>query len=81
MKFLKILKNDKNRENFKNGFRGNFKNKSFELCIEEQKTFTIRPPKINISNSRTDFHFWNFIKIHGIHENARKLYQNQVFQK
>ena len=73
MKFLKILKNDKNRENFKNGFRGNFKNKSFELCIEEQKSFTIHPPKINISNSRTDFHFSNLIKFHENRGNTRKL--------
>ena len=76
MKFLKILENEKNLGNFKNDFRGNFKNKSFELCIEEQKTFTIRPPKINILNSRTDFYFENLIKIHENRGNTRKLSQS-----
>ena len=81
MKFLKILKNNKNSENFKIDFQENFKNKSLEICIEEQKTFTIRPPKINISNFRTDFNFWNLIKFHEIRENSQKLLQNANFQK
>ena len=81
MKFLKILKNNKNSENFKIDFQENFKNKSFEICIEEQKTFIIRPPKINISNFRTDFNFWNLIKFYEIRENSQKLLQNANFQK
>ena len=81
MKFLKILKIIKNQENFKIDFQENFKNKSFEICIEEQKTFTIRPPKINISNSRHDFNFWDLIKIQEIRENVRKLLEYVNFQK
>ena len=76
-----ILENNKNPENFKIDFQENFKNKSFEIWIEKQKTFTIRPPKINISNSRQDFNFWNLIKIHEIRENARKLLGDENFQK
>ena len=81
MEFFKIQENNKNYENFKNDFQENFKNKSFEICIEEQKTFVIRPPKINISNSRTDFNFWDLIKIHEICENVRKLLEYVIFQK
>ena len=51
--FMKILKNMKIFENFKNGFHGNFKNKSCWELVKEQKTFLLRPPKINISSSRT----------------------------
>ena len=81
MEFFKIQENNKNYENFKNDFHENYKNKSFEICIEEQKTFTIRPTKINISNSRTYFNFWDLIKIHEICENVRKLLEYVNFQK
>ena len=69
-----ILKNNTFFENFLNSFRENIKNKSCGIWIEEQKTFTIRPPKINISNSRTDFNFWDLIKIHEIRENVRNCW-------
>ena len=51
--FMKILKNMKKFENIKIGFHGNFKNKSCWELVKEQKTFLLRPPKINISSSRT----------------------------
>ena len=69
---LEIWENNGNFENFKHDFQENFKNKSCEIWIEEQKTFIIRPTKINISNSRANFHFGNFIKIYEIRENVQK---------
>ena len=61
-KIWNILKNNKNYENFKIGFRENFKNKSCRVWVNEQKTFLLQPPKNNISSFRTPFssEFWHF---------------------
>ena len=53
--FMKILKKSKILENFKNCFRENFKNKSYQEQVEKQNTFSLRPPKINISSFRRSF--------------------------
>ena len=74
--FHEILKNNKNFENFKNDFQENFLRESFQICIEEQKTFTIRPPKINISHSRTDSDFLTL----SLYKSLRNLMKICIFR-